>query len=129
MTNFDIKYTFDNLMQFRQENSAILPAKIAFAIVRNLHKLQPIVEDYEQARLGVIIANGGKQSPERPDIYTLETKDESILSHVNSELKSLGETENNDIKLIKIKFSDLDGLNLSISQMDALYSIIEEEES
>lgn len=95
------------------------PAKVSFAVVRNLRTLEPIVADIEKSRNDLI----QKEAIEENGSWRIP-KDK--VDGVNKQLEDLSETEIG-ITLLKIRMSDIENMNLSLQEMVSLYDIIEEE--
>lgn len=127
MKNFEIVNIFSGLTKLRKSDIQTLPTKVSFAIIRNYRNLQPIVEDYEKVKMQLVLDNGGTEDPNKPGVYTISNKDKDELKKINKELESLMNVDNPNVNLVKIKLSDLDNINLSLDNMDCLYSIIEED--
>ena len=103
-------------------NKVTLPAKSAYKMLRNIRLIKPIVEDYYTVQLNIAQSYGDLVNPE---LGTYKIKPEN-MELAQKELRELGETEN-DICFLLIDIDDLDGLNLSIEEMDALYPMIKSE--
>lgn len=119
MLNKDIVTMYRGLTSLASDLETKLPAKVSFAIVRNIKLLTPIVEDIDFARQSVaatygIGVEGGYSIPEQQ------------IDTVNQELTAIAETEV-DVPIVKVKMSDIENLNISVSIAEALEFMIEEE--
>lgn len=119
MLNKDIVTMYRGLTSLASDLETKLPAKVSFAIVRNIKLLTPIVEDIDFARQSVaatygIGVEGGYSIPEQQ------------IDIVNQELTAIAETEV-DVPIVKVKMSDIENLNISVGIAEALEFMIEEE--
>lgn len=120
MLNKDIVTMYRGLTSLASDLETKLPAKVSFAIVRNIKLLTPIVEDIDFARqsvaatYGVEVDGGGYSIPEQQ------------IDTVNQELTAIAETEI-DVPIVKVKMSDIENLNISVGIAEALEFMIEEE--
>mgnify|MGYP007056328404 FL=1 len=119
MLNKDILTLFSGLQTIAANTEMQLPAKVAFAIARNIKVLTPIVEDIETARIhigetyGILTEQG----------YNVPSVSQEVA---NKELLALANTEV-EVPIVKIKISDIEDLNISVSIAEALIFMIEEE--
>lgn len=122
MTNKDILSCFEGLQKLRQAADRRLPARTSFAIVRNIKTLQPIVDDFRESYQELLDKYG---DPIENDQYQIKTEN---LQDFNDELNNL---YNLDISLdiVKIKFSDIEDLDFSLEETEALYFMIEDGET
>lgn len=122
MTNKDILSCFEGLQKLRQAADRRLPARTSFAIVRNIKTLQPIVDDFRESYQELLDKYG---DPIENDQYQIKTEH---LQDFNDELNNL---YNLDISLdiVKIKFSDIEDLDFSLEETEALYFMIEDGET
>lgn len=116
-TNKEVTEMYEALALVRRSDMAF-PAKISYAIVRNLRTLGPIYEDIMGARAEIIQQNGDVVE----DHYTVH-KDK--MDSVNKELKSLSEVEN-EVHLTKIRMRDIESIDIPIDIMEGLYAMIDE---
>ena len=122
MTNKDILSCFEGLQKLRQAADRRLPARTSFAIVRNIKTLQPIVDDFRESYQELLDKYG---DPIENDQYQIKPE---YLQDFNDELNNL---YNLDISLdiVKIKFSDIEDLDFSLEETEALYFMIEDGET
>ncbi len=119
MLNKDIVTMYRGLTSLASDLETKLPAKVSFAIVRNIKLLTPIVEDIDFTRQSVaatygVEVDGGYSIPEQQ------------IDTVNQELTAIAETEV-DVPIVKVKMSDIENLNISVGIAEALEFMIEEE--
>lgn len=119
MLNKDIVTMYRGLTSLASDLETKLPAKVSFAIVRNIKLLTPIVEDIDFARQSVAATYG----IEAEDGYSIP---EQQIDTVNQELTAIAETEV-DVPIVKVKMSDIENLNISVGIAEALEFMIEEE--
>lgn len=120
MKNKDILTWYNGLTTLRTAGTTRFSARVAFTVIHNLRTLQPIAEDI-QASYGEILARYGTPL-EEPDQFFIED-----MASFNKETKELDEVEV-DFPITTIKFSDIEHLELTAQEMDALYPMIQEEE-
>ena len=123
MTNKEIISSFEGLQNLRQAATQRLPARITFAIIRNLKILQPIVEDIQIA-YNELLSKYADPIQEQPGQFKVK---DGCLDQLNEEMNALYSVDN-DLPLAKIKFSDIENLSFSLSETDALYFMIEDNE-
>ena len=121
MTNAEIYALGERLAQLSQQEISF-PAKVAYAILRNQKILAPIIRDIEEVRAS-IVTKYCDPAPDGKDQYVPRKETADIL---NKELTDLASIENSSLTLHKFSLSELDGINLSVADMEALYPIIEE---
>lgn len=119
MLNKDILTLFRGLQELSADSEVRLPAKVAFAIVRNLKSLAPIVEDIETARFHIA------------ETYGVPTEQGYSIPNVsrdaaNEELNELANT-NVEVSIVTIKMSDIENLSISVAAAEALIFMVEEE--
>ena len=119
MLNKDIVTMYRGLTSLASDLETKLPAKVSFAIVRNIKLLTPIVEDIDFARQSVAATYG----EEVEGGYSIP---EQQIDTVNQELTAIAETEV-DVPIVKVKMSDIENLNISVGIAEALEFMIEEE--
>lgn len=119
MLNKDIVTMYRGLTSLASDLETKLPAKVSFAIVRNIKLLTPIVEDIDFARQSVAATYG----VEVEDGYSIP---EQQIDTVNQELTAIAETEV-DVPIVKVKMSDIENLNISVGIAEALEFMVEEE--
>lgn len=122
MLNKDIISTFEGLQNLRQAANRRLPARTSFAIVRNSKILQPIVEDIQAAYNELIMKYA---EPVEEDKFRVKQEN---MKDFTTELNSLYNLDT-DIQIVKIKFADIENLELSLEEIEALYFMIEDGEA
>lgn len=120
--NRDIITMYQGLSQLASNEGMRLPARVSFAVVRNLKMLIPIIEDIEMARQS-IAETYGTLDIDNPTQYRIP---ENNRDTVNQELDAIMETEV-DVPLVKIKMTEIEDLNISIAMAEALMFMVEEE--
>lgn len=122
MLNKDLVQIYDNLYRLRECSDIRFPAKVSFCIMRNIKILLPTVEAFEFART-TILQTYGAPAEDKPGFYKIDD------DKIDAAMQELTNLENIDIKVEfqKIKLQDIESLNLSIQDMDALYPMLEEE--
>lgn len=119
MTNKNIEVLYNGIQNLRERN-VFVPARVSFTLVRGSRILLPLVEDSAEAKrailekFGVPIENGQYKIPaESIDI-------------VMQELQAI---DNIDVpvELPHINMKDIEDLDLSIQETEALELILEEE--
>ena len=122
MLNKDILSTFEGLQSLRQEANRRLPARTSFAIVRNVKTLQPIVEDIQSSYNELIMKYA---EPIEGEKYRVK---EENMGEFTTELNNLYSLDT-EVPIIKIKFSDIEDLDFSLEETEALYFMIEDGEA
>ena len=120
--NRDIITMYQGLSQLASNEEMRLPARVSFAVVRNLKMLIPIIEDIDMARQS-IAETYGTLDADNPTQYRIP---ENNRDTVNQELDAIMETEV-DVPLVKIKMTEIEDLNISIDMAEALMFMVEEE--
>lgn len=120
--NRDIITMYQGLSQLALNEGMRLPARVSFAVVRNLKMLIPIIEDIDMARQS-IAETYGTLDVDNPTQYRIP---ENNRDTVNQELDAIMETEV-DVPLVKIKMTEIEDLNISIAMAEALMFMVEEE--
>lgn len=98
-----------------------LPAKISFALVRNTNALRIIVQDIEQVKYK-IVSMYGVQDENNPEVFRIKPK---YIEIAEKELNELYETDTN-VDLMQINLSDINGVQFTPAEMDALMFMIME---
>lgn len=120
--NRDIIIMYQGLSQLASNDEMRLPARVSFAVARNLKMLIPIIEDIDMARQS-IAETYGTLDIDNPTQYRIP---ENNRDTVNQELDAIMETEV-DVPLVKIKMTEIEDLNISIAMAEALMFMVEEE--
>ena len=120
--NRDIITMYQGLSQLASNEGMRLPARVSFAVVRNLKMLIPIIEDIDMARQS-IAETYGTLDVDNPTQYRIP---ENNRDTVNQELDAIMETEV-DVPLVKIKMTEIEDLNISIAMAEALMFMVGEE--
>ena len=122
MKNQDIVTCYEGLNSLREGDSTHFPARVSYAIVRDIKTLKPIIEDIQMAYNEIVTKYA---APIEDDPTRFKVPEENI-SILNEEMGKLYKMET-DVNLVKIKFSDIESLSLSLKETEALMAITEEE--
>lgn len=106
-----------------KNSKKVLPIKVSYAIIRNIKLLQPIVESIDMVKVDIFTKYGTRNTT-NPGSYDISAESIDI---VNTQLKELSSAEN-EVDILTIKLDALDGYELTVDEMDALYFMIEESE-
>lgn len=121
MTNAEIYGLTYALASAFNNEERYLPAKVNFFIQKNRSTLAQVVDTIEETRKKIIIHHG---TPDQDgESYNI---DPSNIEKVNKELADLLNISH-EVNISKIKLSDLDGLDFTPGQMQALLFMIEED--
>lgn len=122
LKNKDIIEYYEELSASFKDNTKYLPAKISFIIQKNIKMLKELSEEIYSARNN-IIQNYGIQDEEDKDSFIIPKEFQEITQ---KELDDLIEMEQ-EVSILKLKFSDIENLEFTMNQMEALMFMIEEE--
>ena len=118
-SNKEIYEIGNKFLTFFEDNKKYFPAKIAFIIQKNKKNLTVLLEEIENSRneifkeYGNILENGQVQIPKEK------------IEIVNKELEDLLNIKQN-IEIITLPFEDIEKLEFTMEQMEALLFMIEE---
>lgn len=123
MKNNEIVQIYNGLTTLANDNTLHLPAKVAYAVVRNLKTITPIAQDIIKqkekigATYGKYVENGmgGAYFNIPEDKIPLATKELDDLLEMDTPFSPL-----------QIKMESIENLELSIDAMQALYFMIGE---
>lgn len=119
MTNQEVVTLYGGLMSLYGNESLRFPAKVSFAIMRNLRMIESIAQDVISARMK-ILETYADPIPDSLGSFKAKKGQEDIL---NKELRELDMVENN-LDFYTITTNDLEGLDLSLSDIDTLFFMI-----
>lgn len=122
LKNQDIIEYYEELSISFKDNSKYLPAKISFIIQKNIKALKILSEEIYSARNN-IIQHYGIQDEEDKESFIIPNEYKEITQ---KELDELIEMEQ-EVNILKLKFSDIENLEFTMNQMEALMFMIEEE--
>ena len=122
LKNQDIIESYEELSTSFKDNSKYLPAKISFIIQKNIKTLKTLSEEIYSARNN-IIQHYGVQDEEDKESFIIPDEYKEITQ---KELDELIEMEQ-EVNILKLKFSDIENLEFTMNQMEALMFMIEEE--
>lgn len=117
--NKEIYEIGNKFLTFFENNEKYFPARIAFIIQKNKKILIPLLEEIENSRnnilkeYGNILEDGQVQIPE------------DKIKIVNQELEDLLNIKQN-IEIITLPFEDIEKLEFTMEQMEALLFMIED---
>lgn len=120
MSNAQIFALSNKLDAALNAESRYMPAKITYFIHKNRTKLAEQMNFIEQARIGIIQHYGDLDK--NTGAYNVP---DEVLDKANQELNDLLKIEQ-DLDISMIKLSDLDNIDFTLEQMDALSFMIEE---
>ncbi len=117
MRNIEAFEMFNKLNSQTMDNAQTLPVRVSFKIIKNKFALKAMCEPYVETRNAIIsgYANG-KQTIEPTDPNYAEC------------MKKLAELDNATatVSLEKIKYADIESLELPMELMNAIYFMVEE---
>lgn len=120
MTNKEVLEAYDSLIELSNRVTIPMPVSVTYAIARNKRILLPIVEDILNARQD-ILRKYGIPLEENPGYFKPKPGCEQELTKAYNELNEIF----NEISLHKIPLDSLDGIELSIADMDLLYFMVD----
>lgn len=119
LTNKVIYATVQAFDKYFQSLEQYLPAHVTYAILKNYNILQVQFNIIEETR-NTIIKRYGKETENG---YIVP---EENIAKANQELNTILSLEQ-DVPILMIKMTDLQGLNFTLQQMQALLFMIEED--
>lgn len=122
--NFSNKEIFEiseKINSIFNDNNRYFPAKINFAIQKNKRLFNNCVEDINKVRIDIAQKYGFLKEEEESYFIPIENRDEA-----NKELQSLMSITQS-INIMMLKFSDIENLEFTMNQMEAIMFMIEEE--
>lgn len=122
MTNKEIITSYEDLIDLRKSSTTRFPARVSFAIARNIRALKPIYEDIINIRMETLKEHGEPVAGE-VGYFSPKLGHEEIMK---KELEAIDNTEAAVCALQRFSFKDIENLDLSISDMDALYFMLDE---
>lgn len=120
MTNQEVISIFEKLAEWRTSVTARFPASIAYAVLRNIKTLQPIYEDIVAAR-AEILQTYADPVEDNPGYFLPKEGQQEAMEH---EFATLAAIENN-IDIVTVPMTALDGMELTLEDMDALYFMVD----
>lgn len=122
MINKDIFNLYQKIENAFSIDDRYLPAKINFYIQKNkniLYTLSLLIEDTKNN----IADHYGQYQPET-DSYFIEQDKREIAQQELNDLMNIEQ----DVNILKIKFKDIENLEFTSAQMDAILFMIQDEE-
>lgn len=121
MTNDEIyRYAIGLINKFK-ETEVSMPAAISFSITKNTKTITSMAEDIEKYRIDILNKYGAKVAEN--NMISIEE------SNVDSANKELGDllTISQEVKIYVFTLDELNGINLTPAQMEAILFMIDEE--
>lgn len=122
MTNNEVLSLYEGLQSVKNSGDIKFPARTTFIVVRNMKTLEPIVDAIVEAKNG-LLKELGTPDEKNPGSFFIPEENRQKLAQQMEDLDNI----DNNIEFKKIKWEDIEPLNLSIQAMEALYPMIEEE--
>ena len=120
LTNEQVVEIYQNLSNLT-DNTQNLPVKASYAIIRNLNTLKAIAQDIEQTRQGLITSLKGHFED---GIFYVDKED---IPKADKLFHELGEVKN-QVTIYTFPISLLDGYDVDLKTMNALFFMIEDGE-
>ena len=117
-TNSELLSLYEKMVELSNRDIKF-SAKVSFTILQNMRMISPIVEDIEATRAN-ILQEYGEPVPEQPGFFKARVGEEEEMA---TQLTELGNMEN-DICFKTINLEDLQNVELSLNDMEALYPMI-----
>lgn len=121
MINKEIMELYEGLNKVLSHQELRFPAKVSFSMMRNYRDLMPIVDDIALAKDGVL-QTYGTPIEDKPGYYHIPRENGE---KAQAELNALDNVKQ-DINILKISVSDLEGMELSLDEMNCLYGMLED---
>lgn len=120
MLNKDIETLYYGIQSLRARDDLRAPARVSFTLVRGARSLLPLVQDCEEARRVVLEELG---TPAKNGQYQIPSEN---LEKVKAQFEDI---ENIDVpvELPHLRLEEMESLNLSIQEAEALELLLEEE--
>lgn len=119
LTNEEIYFINGQLMKVFEESRQYLPAKVSFYIQKNKTKIFDLASEIETARVQ-IIQRFGEQAEEGK--YFIPQENIEFAQKELNDLLSIDQT----VEIYPISINDIENLNFTLPQMEALMFMIEE---
>lgn len=117
MRNIEAFEMFTKLNSQTMDNTQSLPVRVSYKIIKNKFALKAMCEPYVETRNAIIRSYAdGKQTIEQTD------PNYAVCMQKLTELDNANAT----VSLEKIKFSDIESLELPMELMNAIYFMVEE---
>lgn len=117
MRNIEAFEMFTKLNSQTMDNAQSLPVRVSYKIIKNKFALKNYCEPYVETRNSIICKNADGKT-------TIEPSDPNYQTC----MKELAELDNDiaRVTMEKIKFSDIESLELPMELMNAIYFMVEE---
>lgn len=119
--NNNIIQYYENLKSSFSDNSKYHPAKVAFIVQKNITLLKEFIQDIYITRDKIVQHYG---TPNRDGTFFIP---EEVREQAQKELDDLLEIEQ-EVNILKLKFKDIEDLEFTSNQMEALMFMIDEED-
>lgn len=120
MKNKEVMELYEGLNKVLSHQDLRFPAKVSFSMMRNYRNLMPIVDDIILAKDGVL-QTYGSPIDDKPGYYHIPPENGE---KAQAELNALDNIEQT-VNILKITISDLEGMELSLEEMNCLYGMLE----
>lgn len=120
LTNNQIYIHYNNLTQAFADETRQMPAKVYFYILKNQTALETLVQEIEQGKMYIIQKYNIQFSEDGQLLATPEDEQKA-----NQELQELSNIEQ-DVNIYMVKLQDIEELEFTPQQMNALMFMIEE---
>ena len=121
INNNNIVQYYENLKESFNDNNKYFPAKITFIIQKNISLLEKLSRDIYITRDKIVKHYG---SPSGDETFFIP---EEVRETTQKELDDLLEIEQ-EVNILKLKFKDIEDLEFTSNQMEALMFMIDEED-
>lgn len=117
MRNIEAFEMFNKLNSQTMDNTQSMPVKVSFKIIKNKFALKAMCEPYIETRNAIIrsFANGKQTIDQTDPNYAKCMQKLTELDNANA-----------TVSLEKIKYSDIESLELPMELMNAIYFMVEE---
>lgn len=117
LLNDEIYGLYEALYELKEKNEISLPVTLAYQLVRNMQKLEPLYMAIEEARRNLF-----KVYVDENDIIPTDK-----MNEVNQKLKELGMIKE-ELDLYMVRLKDISYINLPIDVVRKLMPIIKEDD-
>lgn len=121
INNNNIVQHYENLKNSFNDNKKYFPAKVTFMIQKNIRILEKLSQDIYMTRDKIVQHYG---SPNGDETFFIP---EEVRETTQKELDDLLEIEQ-EVNILKLKFKDIEDLEFTSNQMEALMFMIDEED-
>lgn len=122
LKNKQIIENYEFLQASFNNNVKYFPAKVSFIIMKNIKSFSTLAQEIYLMRDN-IIKHYGMPNTNEDDTYVISKESREFAQ---KELDDLIELEQ-EVNILKLKFSDIENLEFTMNQMEAIMFMIEEE--